>query len=95
MSNHAKSVYGYYKNDPSALGNMEWPSLADHTKKLKSGWVEEWVNLWFCGGKVEEWGKCLGELKSERGAWRVFLCCDFFEVGFVWCADELDFGFFR
>jgi hypothetical protein len=33
------------------------------------------------------------KLKSERGA--SFLCCDFLEGRSVWCADELDFGFFR
>jgi hypothetical protein len=48
--------------------------------------VEEWVG--FCGACGE-----IYELKSERGA--SFLCCDFLEWQSVWCADELDFGFFR
>ena len=33
-------------------------------KKLKSGWVEEWVNLWFCGGKVEECGEMPGGVEE-------------------------------
>jgi hypothetical protein len=55
-----------------------------------AGGVEEWVS---CLWELVWEGEWMSELKSERGA--SFLCCDFLEGQFVWCADELDFGFFR